>query len=512
MKIGLGYIGSGIAGIIICAAAIILSGCDGETPPPPDYPADNTLNAVYPRNIAENSELPVVLNDGNVNPRQAVWALYNLSGVESGMEADFNVKRGLGSITIADFQSREYRIYSSSSPAVPLIAFNINIKPRAQMRELTGVLTPEDLNWDSTQIVYLEGDITIPAGNTLTVECGTIVICENLVSINAIGNVEFNGTAEYPIYFTSADTGSPWGELFHQNSNGHYRYVFFTNGGGDLSKPFGHSHSQPVLSGNNCNLLLNHVYIIDNPGKALGLTSSVISMDSCLISRCDTGGELMSTLAIIDNCYFLDMPDGSDVEVDDDNDALYLLNSWNQGPDSTVISNCVFASGKDDGIDHNGAILKIDRCIIEDFDNEGVAASDHNGVLIYNTLITGCEQGIEAGYGSPQVVVEHCLLYGNQTGLRFGDWRDWGCTGSLYAENTISFDNSLHNVWNFDVLLNAPREGALNIGYCLVNQAGYDTSEGCVTGTPIYDSEYELVPGSPGYNAGSDGTSMGLLP
>jgi hypothetical protein len=206
------------------------------------------------------------------------------------------------------------------------------------------------------------------------------------------------------------------------------------------------------------------------------------------------------------------MPNGDSIEVDDDNDGLYLFYAWCGGPDTSTVTNCVFASGKDDGLDHNGAILKISNCIFEDFDNEGIATSNLNCAVIYNCLVKACEQGIEAGFGSPNVFVNHCTLIGNETGLRFGDWYDWGCSGHLTAINTVVANSSLHNVWNFDVESGGPIPNALEITYSLVNESEYDSGAGCITGTAIFNDEYELMPNSPGYGAGADGMSMGILP
>lgn len=74
-----------------------------------------------------------------------------------------------------------------------------------------------------------------------------------------------------------------------------------------------------------------------------------------MLSPCDTGGELAQTLVNLNHTYYLDMPNGDDIEVDDDNDCLYLLSPWSGGHDFSIIENCAFASGKDDGIDHNKA-------------------------------------------------------------------------------------------------------------------------------------------------------------
>ena len=127
-------------------------------------------------------------------------------------------------------------------------------------------------------------------------------------------------------------------------------------------------------------MTLTNCYIIDNPGKALGIDAGVVRMDSCLISRCDTGGEFNHTLVLMNGCYFIDMPNGDGIEIDDDNDCLYLLNPWINGDDLSTITNSVFSTGKDDGIDHNGANVYVSNCVIEGFCNEGIATSSNNNI------------------------------------------------------------------------------------------------------------------------------------
>lgn len=256
---------------------------------------------------------------------------------------------------------------------------------------------------------------------------------------------------------------------------------------------------------------MTDVYLLDNPGKAFGFTNSSVSITSSLITRCDTGGEFKYCTVSIEESAFLDIPNGDNTEVDDDNDALYLDHQLEGGFDSSI-RNCIFITGKDDGIDHAGASVVIADCVIEDFDNEGIAASTGNSVSVFNTLILGCGQGIEAGYGEPAVSVNHCTLVGNGVGIRFGDSYTWGCYGSLNVVNSIVVDNNEYNVWNYDLALGGPREDAITVTYSIVNQPEYDDGEGCLIGAPSFTVTHLLTEESIGTNAASDGLNMGILP
>lgn len=501
---------------VLAAGVVLLAGCSDTGPvggPPGEEPVQEGVDLIVPRRVPAGAPVPAVIRCRGENPRSGGWETFQLSAAEASLDPpETVVKRGWGSAKLTLGGSGEVTLQAMPPSGTGAVTAVIEILGEEfPAREISGALSGAGLAWDSTAIIRLTGHTAVPAGAQLTIGPGTRVELEADVRLDVNGAVFCGGTAEAPVVFAPRRPDQPWGEVNHDQGRGDYTYTFFTGGGGDAGRSFGHSGSQPVLRGVSSFLRLDHVYFLDNPGKALGMVRSTLLMDDCLVSRCDTGGELVSTEAVIDRCAWIDIPSGDTVEVDDDNDALYL-SGYEEGANATLIANSVFVSGKDDGIDHNGAEVVVDNCVIEDFDNEGVAASNRNRIEITNTLILGCEQGIEAGYGSPEVVVNHCVIVGCDTGLRFGDWYDLGCTGTLDVLNTISDGNHIRNAWNYDLSLDGPREGAVTITYSIVNVAEYDGGEGCLTGDVSFDGEYLLLPDSPGIGAASDGLDMGLLP
>ena len=107
--------------------------------------------------------------------------------------------------------------------------------------------------------------------------------------------------------------------------------------------------------------------------------------------------------------------------------------------------------------------------------------------------------------------VNHCLLIGNETGLRFGDWTANQCDGSLEVINSISVGNSLNNAWNYVEARGEAQPGAMQISYSMVDQSNYDTLQGCLEGVPKFDSEWVVRPNQPGSGDGLDGLDIGLL-
>ena len=87
-----------------------------------------------------------------------------------------------------------------------------------------------------------------------------------------------------------------------------------------------------------------------------------------------------------------------------------------------------------------------------------------------------------------------------------------GCRGNLKVTNTISYNNILHDVWNFDVLSNSPVPEAIDITYSIVNNDEYNGNIGCLTGSPEFTADFLLQDSSIGKNAGADNLDMGILP
>ena len=497
--------------VICCFSALTLLGCrsDGDHVQAPSYEFEYEIT--YSKNVTAGVVFPIVLKKRDVNPRHNIVEFF-LVRIDGRTETILEVKRGMGSAILSITERGDHLIELTNENGVVTIGLKIHVfaEDEISIRELSGVLAGNDLNWDSTAVIHITNDVYVPAGNVLNVGAGTIILVSGKVNIFVEGDVHCLGTYESPILFSASD--QPWGMIHHTGLTNFYQHTLFTGGGGDESYIFGHSESQPVLSGKDCNIDLENICISDNIGKALGFFRSVVNLRRSLITRCDTGGELVATLANIEDCWFMDIPDNTLTKHFDSNDALYLHEPWIGGSDITRIYNSVFINGKNDGIDHNGANVLIESCVFSDFDDEGIATSASKNIEIFNSLIFNCEQGVESGYGGATVKVDHCLMINNEIGLRFGDEYEWGNNGSLIVTNSISVSNSKYNVWNFVDNLNGPKEGAIQISYSMMNEAEYDLKDGCLAGVPNLDSNWLISRDTPGFRDADDGSSMGLLP
>lgn len=418
-----------------------------------------------------------------------------------------SIKKGVGSLTAEVIATDDFLVSIKGIEGEILIALD----EQQAVTEVEGTLNTSAV-WTSDSDYRLTDDLIIPEGVSLKIEAGTKVFLDGKVNLFVHGELLAAGTQSEPVTFGPWEKAAPWGgiHLIAPSDSAIFEHCFFYMGGGNEDFIFGHSQSQPVLMTEQGSASLQHCYFLDNPGKALGGNTSTVDLKDCVVSRCDTGGEYVACKVSITDSWYMDMPDGDGIIEDDDNDASYFTGIHPTIPGFSVIKNCFYLTGEDDGIDHNGANLSIEGCWIDGFIHEGIAGSNSNLLKVYNTLIMNCEQGIEAGFWTPQVEVDHCTILYNDIGIRFGDNYSWGCEGHMKVTNSILYGNN-DNVKNFDNLTQGPVEGAIDITYTLTNDPEYDSNPGCLSGTPEFDAHYNLIPGSVGTGLAMDGSNLGLI-
>ncbi|GAB4329116.1 MAG: hypothetical protein Kow00127_21590 [Bacteroidales bacterium] len=387
----------------------------------------------------------------------------------------------------------------------------VEVNTDAPVKEVGGTLSGIH-SWFPDTLYYVSEDLTIPAGSELYIQAGTRIMAGNLVNFHVEGIIGCFGSAEMPVYFFNSDSQSGWGgiRLTGSQDTVYFDYTLFSGGGNDPDFVFGHSDSQPVVYSEGRAWTAVHCWWASNPGKAAGALLSAVSLNQCVFSRCDTGGEYHNSTLHASDSHFSEIPGPEGTLPDDDNDGIYLAGVRQSDDTVSTIRNCWFYLGQDDAIDHNGALVDISGCTIRQFQHEGIAASNSHTIRVSNTLIRDCEQGIEAGYGAPQVFVDHCTVVNCEIGLRFGDSYNWGCNGTLHAKNSVIYFNS-DNVLNYDNLSQGPVPGAIQLSYSLLTDPDYENGTGCITATPLFDEEYYLAPGSSGKGMALDGQDMGIL-
>ena len=273
--------------------------------------------------------------------------------------------------------------------------------------------------WKASEEHHVNGDLTVLSTGEIKIEAGATVIMGDKSNMMVYGSITAEGTQDKPITFIARDADTPWGGIEVRKGAGSFACCFFVQGGADSQKSFGHSGSQPVLKVYEGGLSVRECYFFDNTGKAMGGYNSVVNLESSLISRCDTGAEFKGCFNSITDSFFIDIPSKDDSRVDDDNDLLYFGGACPFTDEPSVVDNCFFINGYDDGVDifessvtiTNNVFLgladkaisiggaaknvTISRDVIAD-SNIAVAVKDESVALIDHTTIDDIETGISA--------------------------------------------------------------------------------------------------------------------
>lgn len=297
----------------------------------------------------------------------------------------------------------------------------------------------------------VEGDCVVPRGSQLTLPPGVVLVFGPSARLLIKGTVHFEGSFEHPILVTGHPT-EHWGQLYvHSGGTLRATHTMFAGGGNFVSeRVFGHSNSVPLLFGcADSVVVLVSCSVVDSPGKGPSSKGAEVFLTDTLISRVDTGGEHSNSVFEGSWLFVSEIPDGDRIVDDDDNDGLYIQGVHKSGR-GCIVSDSTFVVGEDDAIDHNGALLIVERTYIQSWENEGIATSNGGRVIIDSCSIQRCGVGVEAGYGTPLVVVSYSSIQQNGVGARFGDDYNWGTSGHLTVwrseirTNTIDVQNLVH--------------------------------------------------------------------
>jgi hypothetical protein len=496
--------------------------------------AQNAAGEWYVGESASFGELNIEL----IAPRR-VRSGEVLPMVARGLDWQYNILTSYDALQSLDHGGNlsldQLRFYHGIAPAAPTVLaesdFQVMVGGVAQAvevlpsdfptQEVSGTIEVDTV-WSPDIEYHVTGTLSVPFGVTLTIPAGTRVLLGDRVNVRVRGTLLSLGTLDQPNLFTALNQQQPWGGIeITSGVDNRLEHTFFTQGGADTSREFGHSNSQPVLRTTDGTITCDGCYVIDNVGKGLAAVNGRFNVTNSVISQVDTGGEFGSSIAIIDHTWLINIPDDGRQFVDDDNDGFYFAGAHPSGEPSRFTDSFV-VNTKDDGIDHNGARLILERMWIENTTHEGIATSNRNWVTITDSVFTGSNQGVEAGYGSPDVTVSQSVVVGNRNqtdpafpstaGLRFGDGYSGSLgsyTGNISASYLVLHDNG-DNIWNFDRSTGAAREGAIDITSSLANDAdATDPSNG--SGIPVFGPRMHLLRGSAGFTAGPDGMPVGRV-
>ncbi len=396
------------------------------------------LRVLVPTNFPTGYEIPVVawvVDDGN----HAVRA----NGVLAAAgQNSIQLKRGTGSGFLASNQPPGVLNYT---PSVGGISSNkpVNLEAGTVWTSVAGTLSGVT-TWADQSRIRVTGNLAIPAGSSLTVGAGTIVLLNSGVNITNDGAVVINGSVEQPVVFMPNSRSQPWGGFYMRNSSSSLNAtgaIFVASGAAQSGAPGHRSEQCLFLVDNSPSILLSDsaaIYLAGQLGHAY--SGGTFTFTRFLMQRATTGGEYTGASFTVNDSAFIECPDDSVNFVDGDNDGLYFVNG------SHSFTNTLIGWTKDDGIDSGGSgygPLTYQSCWFESTFHEGNSLSGFKNVYSRGTVYFDCGQGIEGGYDSPTGRVENCFFSMNKSGVRQGDnyasFSEY--TGPMTATNNISIYN-----------------------------------------------------------------------
>lgn len=495
---------------VVCMVAVVICGCMYSVSPEKGADDRQIISYTCFSSGSNGNAFPIFFRSGDLSGVDSRVSHQEFTATSAGN--DYTVYQK-GNICFAEVPAS-----SGGVTAISIKGFDqeLAVEESAGIRTHTIASTvwPDSLLELNDCVVFVTSNCTVSSSDHLRIGRNTAIVISPLCTIVIDGDITSEGSAQEPVIFRCISSDRPWGGLVINNGTGSFVHTAFYGGGGNISGAYvqGHSGSQAALHVIRGEVTIASCYFLFNAGKGVTSDHATVVISNSIFAFCDMGCEFGFSYVTIDSCFFGFLPNASHEFVDDDNDALYFYENLSADDDTLFsrVTNSTFYLGRDDAIDHNGAFLSVEKCWIEDFEHEGLAGSSRNIASIYDTYIFKCEQGVESGYGSPTVNVNHCLIRDCYNGLRFGDSYYTGCEGTLNVQNTVSTRN-VRNLFNLDLKSGSSIDSAVEIASSVVT-VDYDICCGTnYYGEVAIDSHLLLVEASAGGLSGTDGFPVGLV-
>ena len=448
------------------------------TPYPPingttDEFAGGLLRVITPQDFPTGYPVPVVAWVENAQGH----AIRANGLVSSVGQTTFQIKRGVGSGYLAATNPAGVLSYLPQVGGLA-VSKSINLQSGTSWTTVSGNLGASTA-WPANSRISVTAGISVPAGGTLTIGAGTIVIVGAGVNLTNLGAITINGTTNQPVVFMPATPGSPWGGFVQHANNASITATgtIFSESGADQCWYGGHgrcatptsgldSHrpEQPLfaLRGTECNITLTDCAALSSKGQfghaVSGYTPQRLTLTRTLVQGGPSGGEYSSAVFTVNDCAFFDfwiVANPFWQFNDGDEDALYIADV----PTGylTSFTNTFIGWTKDDGVDSGGSgpgFLRFQNCWFEGTYHEGNSLSGTESASAHadkdsmhvGSVFFGCGQAYENGYGAVTGRLSGCLVIGGNIGFRFGDNYNWHYYGPHYCTNSILLNN-YRDVW-----------------------------------------------------------------
>ncbi len=426
------------------------------TPPPPipahpEALAALRLDLIAPRAAPAGALIPLT---GFLRSETTARAPFHASiFLQGGGPEPLWLRRGAGGLLLPISDDSADILLQPLFPgsAAPL---SIRVEPAPTWTDAPARIESRTV-WPPRSRIRLSENLEIPAGSSLTIGSGSWIALAPEVDLTVSGALLIEGTIDDPIVFAPAEPGSPWGGAVIQGSQASVtaRGTFFTGGGAGASWFSGsgfsaHRSEQALfLFAGAATGAFEDCWFIRNPGQILHGQEAEITLHRCLVQGAPTVGQFNGGAVRVADSAFIAIPEVSSQFSDADNDGIYFTTGNHE------LTRSLIAWAKDDGVDAgsgNSGSVTVTDCWVESCFHEGFAWSgEGRTVSIDRSVVLHCGQGIETGFGEPNVTVARSLTAGNLVGLRFGDNYDWDYNGFLRVRDSFSLYNQ-RDVWGRD--------------------------------------------------------------
>jgi parallel beta-helix repeat protein/predicted outer membrane repeat protein len=371
----------------------------------------------------------------------------------------------------------------SDGTSADIGAFSFDLTDSPEV--LTGILTTRTLTLPEYRV---KGMVTVPAGETLTINPGVDVLFDADVQFVVEGVLHAVGTEADSIRFIAnvAAGNAEWGGLnISGGDSSTIAYLRISDGNADGVDPNNHGGGLRV-SGVGTRLAAYHSVLQDNEafrGGAIAILGSahLILKDSQLLrnTSAGTGGGIYSSSASaeVDNCVI---------------DGNRVINAGAHGGGAFIVQN-------------NGTTTTFSNCVV----TNNSAGNESGGIffsasalghmsrcIVANNGSNGTYGAITADSGPPSsVTVENCTVYGNTGGSGVSQAH----SSVVTVRNSIIFGNDGPEIY-----------GAPSVTYSDI-EGGF-TGTGNIDADPVFvdaaNDDYSLQVSSPCINIGDPSSDL----
>jgi len=335
------------------------------------------------------------------------------------------LRNGMGAALVTIAGTRDFQLTASLGAIAASRSLGDRSAELAASPAVSGDIPGTATEWSG--VVRVTAGVNVPAGRTLRILAGAIVLIsgiqsgENGPGISVQGTFESLGTEEAPVTITARDPALAWGQIRHDGAAPSlYRHTLISRAGNSPRR--GHTGTGPAIRPTNGSKIVFRSSTIGfTAGKSMQADDSDIEFYDCLLIRSRMGPEVAGTSVIFQDSYAQEMYGP------DDADGIYLHDQ--QAGQVIALRNSVFASGDDDGIDTLDSVVAIEDCIVRDWDGE--VDADAKGISVFGgsadirrCLIVDNHIGISAkDQTAATVTIERTTVVAHKVGIQ-SDMKD----------------------------------------------------------------------------------------